>query len=109
MFDTTVCGKCLTDAFYELKTIKPSLAEKAIQVIGVAAIHKKKDESHVIGFQKSGEADFPFLFINETSLYNAFNLETKTFLDTPFFLFTDNNFKILSVFKPEQYRTKELQ
>ncbi|MCK4763404.1 MAG: hypothetical protein KAW12_14490 [Candidatus Aminicenantes bacterium] len=107
IFDLTVCGKCLHEELRILSYFKEIAAEKNISFLAVVGITDKSEESKIINLSRSGELFFPVRIVEVDSLYRIFKLKNESYIDTPFFFYTSNDFRVLDIFKPAYLQTEE--
>ena len=108
VFDLTVCGKCLKKGLLALKHFQDAALEKGLQYVAVIGVKSEREDSRVIGLYREGLLSFPCQTIAVNALYEKFSLSRQRFLDTPFFVFLDDNSRVIDFFKPVQYEVKEL-
>lgn len=109
IFDLTVCGKCLNQSLEILNEFKYKAEENHIFVSVIAGITNKSEESEIVSLYRSGQMPFPFITMKNEEMYKAFKLPTDSYLDTPFFIFTNSSFEIIDIFKPVYLDDKELK
>lgn len=108
VFDLTVCGQCLKKGLSAVKYFQNTALVKGLQYMAVVGVKSKQEHSRVIGLYREGLLSFPCKTIAVDTLYEKFSLSRKRFLDTPFFVFIDENHRVIDCFKPVQYEVKEL-
>ena len=108
VFDLTVCGKCMHEELALLKDYKEIAENKGIIFLALVGTTDKSEESEIINLYRSKILFFPFKTINVSDLYKKFHLEEGVYLDTPFFVYTSIDLKILDIYKPFYLDTKEL-
>jgi len=101
LFDLTVCGRCLDDQLKLLDTYRDIIKSKDTSILGIVGIINKSEESDIINRYRTGTIFFPVKFINVEKIYNTFGISQERFIDTPFYVYTSHDFKILDIFKPE--------
>ena len=109
VFDLTVCGKCLHEGLATLKHFQERIESRNVGLLAIAGIANTSEESEIINLYSSGEMPFPCKTMSVDELYKEFELDKEHFLDTPFFIYTSHQFKVLDIFKPELFETKELR
>jgi hypothetical protein len=109
IFDFTVCGKCLYQELEVVNEFKDWAYSKNISIKVIAGVNGKKEESEVLALYRSGQMPFPFEAINVDSMYEKFNLDKNSYLDTPFFVYTTVDYNIMDIFKPVYLETRELR
>lgn len=108
IFDMTVCGQCLNSAIDTLRTFDEVLFQKGIRILSFIGISHPNEESEIIDSHRSGKIFFPYQPIPVDILYKSFLIDRNTFLDTPLFVYTDHEYKIIDIFKPKYLETEEL-
>ena len=109
LFDLTVCGRCLDDQLKLLDTYREIINSKNISILGIVGIINKSEESDIINRYRTGTIFFPIKFIDVEVIYNTFGISQERFIDTPFYVYTSHDFKILDIFKPEYMDTRRLE
>lgn len=109
LFDFTVCGRCLHDELGILKHLKEEIEQKNIYILAIIGIVGKKEESEIIGLHNAGHIFFPFKTVTVDLLYDTFGLTRERFLDTPFYIYTSHDLKVMSIFKSQYLDTKEFE
>jgi hypothetical protein len=109
IFDFTVCGKCLNQSFEVLNEFRILAEEKNIAVLSLVGIGNINEEGEVINLYRSGQMPSPFKTLKVDLIYEKFLLDKNNYLDTPFFIYTSNDARVLDIFKPVYLDEKELR
>lgn len=109
LFDLTVCGRCLDDQLKLLDTYGDIIKSRNISILGIVGIINKSEESEIINRYRTGTIFFPVKFIEVGALYDSFGISQESFIDSPFYVYTSHNFKIVDIFKPEYMDTRRLE
>lgn len=109
LFDLTVCGGCLNNELKVLESYKSTLNAGKISLLSIIGISSKSEESDIVNRYRAGDITFPFRFVNVGTLYDTFHLPRERYLDTPFYIYISQTFKVQNVLKSQYMDTRRLE